>query len=30
MVVALEINFTLWIMFGCAAMKATQLIQYFG
>jgi hypothetical protein len=28
MTVALEINFALWIMIGCVAMKATQLIQY--
>jgi hypothetical protein len=30
MAVALEINFALWIMIGCAAMKATQIIQYLG
>jgi hypothetical protein len=28
MTVALEINFALWIMIGCVAMKATELIQY--
>lgn len=26
--VALEINFALWIMIGCAGMKAAQLVQY--
>lgn len=30
MSVALQINFALWIMLGCAALKVTQLIQYFG
>jgi hypothetical protein len=30
MVVALEINFALWIMVGCVAIKATQLIQFLG
>jgi hypothetical protein len=30
MAVALEINFALWIMLGCAAVKALQLIEYFG
>jgi hypothetical protein len=28
MVVALEINFALWIMVGCVAIKATQLITW--
>ncbi len=28
MAVALEINFALWIMIGCAAMKAAQHAQY--
>jgi hypothetical protein len=28
MAVALEINFALWIMIGCAAMKALQFGQY--
>jgi len=28
MVVALEINFALWIMIGCAAVRVTQLVQY--
>jgi len=27
-VLALEINFALWIMIGCAAVKVTHLIQY--
>jgi hypothetical protein len=30
MSVALQINFALWIMLGCVALKVTQLIQYFG
>jgi hypothetical protein len=30
MAVALEINCALWIMIGCAAMKAMELLQYFG
>jgi hypothetical protein len=25
---ALEINFALWIMIGCAAVKITHLVQY--
>lgn len=28
MAIALEINFALWIMIGCAAIKITQLIEY--
>jgi hypothetical protein len=28
MAVALEINFALWIMIGCAAMKGIQLVEY--
>jgi hypothetical protein len=28
LVVLLEINFALWIMIGCAAVKVTQLVQY--
>jgi hypothetical protein len=28
MAVALEINFALWIMIGCASMKAIQLLEY--
>jgi hypothetical protein len=28
MVVALEINFALWIMIGCAEMKVTHLVQH--
>jgi len=30
MAIALEINFALWIMFGCAAIKAYQLVEYLG
>ena len=30
MAIALEINFALWIMLGCAALRVTQLIQYLG
>jgi hypothetical protein len=30
MAIALEINFALWIMFGCAAMQAARLVLYFG
>jgi hypothetical protein len=30
MAVALEINFALWIMIGCLAMKAPQIAQYLG
>jgi hypothetical protein len=26
----LEINFALWIMIGCLAMKVMQLIEYLG
>jgi hypothetical protein len=26
--VAIEINFALWMMMGCAAMKAAQLVQF--
>jgi hypothetical protein len=26
--VAIEINFALWMMMGCAAMKAAQLGQF--
>jgi hypothetical protein len=28
MAVALEINFALWLMIGCTAMKAIQLVEY--
>jgi hypothetical protein len=28
MAVALEISFALWVLIGCAAMKAAQLVQY--
>jgi hypothetical protein len=28
MIPALEINFALWIMIGCAAVKITHLVQY--
>jgi hypothetical protein len=28
MIVALEVNFALWIMFGCAAVKALQFVDY--
>jgi hypothetical protein len=28
MSVALEINFALWVMLGCAATKAAQFAQY--
>jgi len=28
MVIALEINFALWIMIGCATAKAIQFIEY--
>jgi hypothetical protein len=28
MAVALEINFALWIMIGCAAMMGIQLVEY--
>jgi hypothetical protein len=28
--VVLEINVALWIMIGCAAMKAAELVQYLG
>ena len=27
-VLVLEINFALWIMIGCAAVKVTHLVQY--
>jgi len=27
---ALQINFALWIIFGCAAIKAYQLVEYLG
>jgi hypothetical protein len=30
MAVALEINFALWIMFGCATITASQFIEYLG
>jgi hypothetical protein len=26
--VALEINFALWIMIGCAAIKTAEIVQY--
>ncbi len=28
MVVALEVNFALWIMIGCAISEAVQLVGY--
>ena len=28
MVVALEVNFALWIMIGCATVKAVQFAAY--
>lgn len=28
MKVALEVNFALWIMIGCAIAKAVQLVEY--
>ena len=28
MALALEINFALWIMIGCLAIKAAQFVQY--
>ena len=28
MAVALEVNFALWIMIGCATVKAIQLVEY--
>ena len=28
MAVALEINFALWLMIGCATMRAIQLVEY--
>jgi hypothetical protein len=28
MALALEINFALWIMMGCIAMKAAQSVKY--
>jgi hypothetical protein len=28
MVIALEVNFALWGMIGCAVMEAAQLVQY--
>jgi hypothetical protein len=28
MAFALQINFALWIMIGCAAVKITHLVQY--
>jgi len=28
MAVAFEVNFALWIMIGCAAAKAIQLVDY--
>jgi len=28
MVVALEVNFALWIIIGCAIMKAIQFVEY--
>jgi len=27
MAIALEINFALWLMIGCAAIKLTELLQ---
>ena len=28
MAVALEINIALWLMIGCAALEAIQLVEY--
>jgi hypothetical protein len=28
MVFALEVNFALWIMIGCATAKAVQFVEY--
>jgi hypothetical protein len=28
MVFALEVNFALWIMIGCATAKAAQFVEY--
>jgi hypothetical protein len=28
MAVALELSFALWLMIGCAAVKAIQLVEY--
>jgi hypothetical protein len=28
MAVAMEISFALWLMIGCAAAEATQLVEY--
>jgi hypothetical protein len=28
MTLALEVNFALWVMIGCAAEKAVQIVQY--
>jgi hypothetical protein len=28
MVIALQINFALWLMIGCAALKSIQLVEY--
>lgn len=28
MIVALEVNFALWIMLGCAAAKAFQFVEF--
>jgi hypothetical protein len=28
MAITLQINFALWAMIGCAALKSVQLVQY--
>jgi hypothetical protein len=28
MAIALEVNFALWIIVGCATMKALQFVEY--
>lgn len=28
MAVALEVNFAVWVMIGCATAKAVQFVQY--
>jgi hypothetical protein len=28
MAMVIEISFALWVMIGCLAMEATQLVQY--
>jgi hypothetical protein len=30
MAVALEINFALWTMAGCAAVEVARFVEYFG